>query len=106
MDAFDLARLLEDQNALAKPYFEFLRKPSLSMGIYRLAEGASDLQSPHREDEVYVVLEGKARISVGEEDRPVEKGSIVFVERTVPHRFHSIEEDLRVLVFFAPAESP
>jgi len=31
-------------------------------------------------------------------------GSIVFVAARVPHRFHSIAEDLTVLVFFAPAE--
>jgi hypothetical protein len=30
---------------------------------------------------------------------------VVFVARTVPHRFHGITERLSVLVFFAPAES-
>jgi hypothetical protein len=32
-------------------------------------------------------------------------GSVLFVARTVPHRFHDITERLSVLVFFAPAES-
>jgi quercetin dioxygenase-like cupin family protein len=49
-------------------------------------------------------VKGKARIKVGNEDHPVQPGSIVFVEKNVEHRFHSIEEDLEVLVFFAPAE--
>jgi quercetin dioxygenase-like cupin family protein len=36
---------------------------------------------------------------------PKEKqGSIVYVEKNVAHRFHSIEEELTILVFFAPAE--
>jgi hypothetical protein len=28
----------------------------------------------------------------------------VYVERTIPHRFHDITDDLRILVIFAPAE--
>ena len=39
-----------------------------------------------------------------DEDREVQAGSVVYVAKTVEHRFHSIEEELRVLVFFAPAE--
>ena len=46
----------------------------------------------------------EAQIRVGDEDRSVDRGSIVFVAAHVPHRFHTIEEDLIVLVFFAPAE--
>jgi quercetin dioxygenase-like cupin family protein len=34
----------------------------------------------------------------------VRAGSIVYVEKNIAHRFHSIEEDLTLLVFFAPAE--
>ena len=30
---------------------------------------------------------------------------MLFVGRSVPHRFHDITERLSVLVFFAPAES-
>jgi mannose-6-phosphate isomerase-like protein (cupin superfamily) len=53
---------------------------------------------------VYYVVSGRALIQVGEEDRSVSTGSIVFVAAHVPHRFHSIEEDLTILVFFASAE--
>ena len=50
------------------------------------------------------MVSGKALIRVGGEDRSVGASSIVFVAARVPHRFHTIEEDLTVLVFFAPAE--
>jgi quercetin dioxygenase-like cupin family protein len=53
---------------------------------------------------VYYVAGGKALIRVGDEDRAVGAGSIVYVAAHVPHRCHAIEEDLTVLVFFAPAE--
>ena len=104
MEGFEIEPLLSQQKQAGRAYLEFLRKPSLSMGLYRLPSGSVDPQSPHTEDEVYCVVSGKAQIQVGEEDRSVVAGSIVFVAARVPHRFHSIEEDLTVLVFFAPAE--
>jgi mannose-6-phosphate isomerase-like protein (cupin superfamily) len=74
------------------------------MGLYILPAGGTDPRSPHTEDEVYFVVSGKAQIQVAEENRSVQAGSIVYVAKNVEHRFHSIEEDLTVIVFFAPAE--
>ena len=51
------------------------------------------------------MLGGRARLRAGDRDDPVGPGSIAFVAREVPHRFHDITERLSVLVFFAPAES-
>ena len=105
MDTFDIARLRSGHAfSSGKPYLEFIRAASLSVGLYVLSAGATDNQRPHDEDEVYHVVDGRARIRVGEEDRAVGPGTVVFVGAGVEHRFHSIEEDLTVLVFFAPAE--
>lgn len=104
MQAFEIAQLLSQQVTNDKPYIEFLRVPDLSMGLYVLPAGGIDSQSPHTEDEVYYVVSGKAKIKVGEEDRVVGAGSIVYVAKNVEHRFHSIEAELKILVFFAPAE--
>lgn len=104
MQAFDIHHLLERHQQQGKLYLEFLKVPALSMGVYVLPAGADDPQKPHTEDEVYYVVSGRASLLVGEEDRPVEAGSIVFVAANVVHRFHSVREDLTVLVFFAPAE--
>jgi quercetin dioxygenase-like cupin family protein len=41
---------------------------------------------------------------VAEENRDVQAGSIIYVEKNVAHHFHSIQEELTILVFFAPAE--
>lgn len=102
--AFELGQLLQERAQRGKLYLEFLRVPSLSMGLYVLETGASDPQQPHGEDEVYVVTGGKAKILLGDEVRPVQQGSIVFVAKGVVHRFLDIEERLEVLVLFAPAE--
>ena len=102
-EAFMLSQVIDQRRKSQKPWLEFLRVPALSMGIYSLPAGAEDPQAPHREDEVYYVVSGRATLRVGNEERVVEPGSIVFVGANVKHRFHSIKEDLTSLVFFAPA---
>jgi mannose-6-phosphate isomerase-like protein (cupin superfamily) len=52
------------------------------------------------------VISGLGAIRVAGEDRPVKAGSLVFVADGVEHNFHDIEEDLRVLVFWAPPHIP
>jgi len=88
-----------------KLYREFLRVPAMSAGLYVLADGATDPQHPHHEDEMYYVIRGKARFKAAEEDREISAGSVLFVAAEVEHRFYDIVEELAVLVFFAPAES-
>lgn len=104
MDAWELADLERDRAATGRLYHEFLSVPELSAGLYVLEAGALDPQSPHTEDELYYVIEGRARVTVGADDRPVLAGSLVFVAAHVPHRFHDIEERLVLLVAFGPAE--
>jgi len=104
MQAFEVADLISQQADSNKLYLEFLKVPDLSMGLYVLPAGGVDPQSPHTEDEVYYVVSGRAKIQVADEDRDVQAGSIVYVAKNVEHRFHSIEEELTVIVFFAPAE--
>jgi len=106
MKAFELAQLISQRESSNKLYLEFLKIPDLSMGLYVLPAGGTDPQSPHTEDEVYYVVSGRAQIKVAdaEGDRAVQAGSIVYVAKNVEHRFHSIEQDLTVIVFFAPAE--
>jgi mannose-6-phosphate isomerase-like protein (cupin superfamily) len=82
-------------------YREFLRVPTLSCGLYRLEKGSKDMQTPHDEDEMYYVLEGRARLKVGDEEREISAGTALFVEAAETHSFFEIEEDMTLLVFFA-----
>lgn len=104
MKPFETDTLATERRRHDAPYHEFLRVASMSCGIYFLAAGAEDRQSPHSEDEVYYVVSGEAKIRIGTEDHPVRPGSVVYVQANAPHRFHSIARDLTVLVVFAPPE--
>ena len=97
----ELTRLREQQG---RRYLEFLRVPAMSAGVYVLPAGGTDPQKPHREDEMYYVVRGRARMKIGSEDAEVSAGSVIFVEAEAEHRFYDIQEELEVLVFFAPAE--
>ena len=111
---FELAELRAEHATTGKRYLEFLRVPALSTGIYVLPAGAEDKQTPHQQDEIYYVVSGRARMKITRadtisstttsEDRLVTPGSVIFVEAGTEHRFHSIEEELVVLVIFGPAE--
>jgi mannose-6-phosphate isomerase-like protein (cupin superfamily) len=83
-------------------YIDFLASDKLSVGLAVWPKGKPDRQRPHLEDEVYYVISGRGTIRVAGEDRKVKPGTLVFVATGVEHRFHDIEEDLRVLVFWAP----
>ena len=102
MDAFELSDVMADRERTDEPYLQFLNAGSLSVGLYALPAGGVDPQQPHAEDEVYYVPAGRAMLRVGNEDRAVAPGSIVFVGAGVEHRLHAITEDLSLLVFFAP----
>jgi mannose-6-phosphate isomerase-like protein (cupin superfamily) len=95
---------LRDLSKTDKTYHEFLRTRDLSMGIYRLPAGTEDRQQPHPEEEIYFVSAGRARFLAGQHEVSIAAGDILFVPASEPHKFQDIEEDLELLVFFAPAE--
>lgn len=105
MTRYPLAELLAEQAPAGKPYLEFIRSETMSVGLYLLPAGGVDGQQPHHEDEVYVVLAGRARFTAADETRDVGPGDTLYVDAGVPHRFHDITEELRLLVVFAPPET-
>ncbi|MBM7167257.1 cupin domain-containing protein [Streptomyces sp. G44] len=105
MKAFRLDDLEAERVANDGAYLQFLRERNMSVGLYALNAGESDPQQPHGQDEVYMVVSGRASITVGMETTQVARGSVVYVPAGVPHKFHHISEDLRVLVVFSPPEA-
>jgi mannose-6-phosphate isomerase-like protein (cupin superfamily) len=101
---FHVDDISKQRGEKGKLYLEFLRIPAMSAGVYVLPKGGTDPQKPHREDEMYYVVRGRARMQIGSDHSAVQAGSVIFVEAEREHRFYEIEEELEVLVFFAPAE--
>ena len=102
MDVFETSDLLSQRAQSGELYLEFFEAPTMSIGVYELAARSVDPQQPHTEDEVYYVVGGSGHVRIGGEDSEISPGSVIFVAAGVEHRFHSITEDLTLLVVFAP----
>ena len=102
MDVFDLSEILAGHKTNGQLYHEFFAADRLSVGLYVLEAGATDPQSPHTEDEIYYIVSGAGTVEIAGERRPVSAGAIIYVDAHVEHRFHSISEDLSIIVVFAP----
>jgi mannose-6-phosphate isomerase-like protein (cupin superfamily) len=84
-------------------FLEHLRVPDLSVGTYCIPAGGVDDQSPHTEDEIYVVTGGRARIVTPSGGADLRPGAVIYVPAGEQHRFVDITDDLTLLVVFAPA---
>lgn len=104
MKDFRLDDLDAERRAHDGAYLRFLTERSMSVGLYALDPTDRDTQKPHQQDEVYLVVSGRASLTVGEETTEVGRGSVVYVPAGTPHRFHHISESLRVMVVFSPPE--
>jgi quercetin dioxygenase-like cupin family protein len=85
-------------------WIEQLRVPDLSVGTYSIPAGGVDDQTPHTEDEIYVVTAGRATFEASGDRVAVGPSSVIFVAAGEVHRFTDITEDFATLVIFAPAE--
>lgn len=97
---FDLKQLVAKVAGDEPKIHEFLCAPSMSCAVYHLPQGCKDMQSPHVEDEVYLVLSGKGRLRTGDTNHNVEPGKILYVKANTQHSFFDIDEDLTVLALF------
>ena len=85
----------------AKEYRELLRHGTMSLGFYTPRE--LDKQSPHDQDEVYIIAQGAGVFALGEQRIPFTAGDAFFVEAGARHRFEDFSSNLAVWVgFYGP----
>ena len=88
-------RFAAPADGVTPSYVEHLRTADISVGTYSIPAGGVDGQSPHTEDEIYVVTGGQ--VAVG-------PGDTLFVAAGAEHRFVEVSEDFAVVVVFGPPE--
>jgi mannose-6-phosphate isomerase-like protein (cupin superfamily) len=75
-----------------------------SMQLRWYAPRGTDAQTPHAQDEIYVVVTGHGQFRRGDEVRPFGPGDAIFVPALMPHRFEDFSDDLGVwVIFYGPA---
>jgi len=75
-----------------------LRHGTLAIRYY--APRGHDPQTPHDQDEVYVVASGRGWFVNGDARHPFEAGDLLFVPANTVHRFEDFSDDLGVWVMF------
>jgi mannose-6-phosphate isomerase-like protein (cupin superfamily) len=79
-------------------YATALAHGSMSVGLY--APVGHDPQTPHSQDEVYIVRSGSAEFAMAGERHPCAIGDVLFVAAGVEHRFESLSADFSAWVVF------
>jgi mannose-6-phosphate isomerase-like protein (cupin superfamily) len=97
--------LADARNAIptkdGKPFAELFRHGSLEIEIY--SPKKVDMQKPHSQDEVYVVISGGGWFVVNGERMRFSAGDTLFAAAGEEHRFEDFSDDfLTWVVFYGP----
>lgn len=79
-------------------YVEAFKHATLSVGLY--APRPADPQTPHTQDEVYIVMTGAGEFLAGGRTEPFGPGDVLFAPAGVEHRFSNFTDDLVLWVIF------
>jgi mannose-6-phosphate isomerase-like protein (cupin superfamily) len=100
-DAFEIVETIDRSQ---QQFHRVYERPGLVVGVLRIRPGGVDTQGAHEEDEVYFIVGGRGLLRLGDADHAVAPGSVVFVPKGMPHRFHGNNELLTVGYVLVPAE--
>ncbi|MCA1624619.1 MAG: cupin domain-containing protein [Acidobacteria bacterium] len=80
------------------PFIEVLNKGELKIKLF--APRGRDLQTPHQQDEIYVIVQGTSEFLFGDKRIKCKFGDVLFVPAKTEHRFENFSEDFATWVFF------
>jgi mannose-6-phosphate isomerase-like protein (cupin superfamily) len=98
-DAFEVGQIAARLRAENGGYEVFHASPSIDLGVYVLVAPEPDRQQPHEWDEIYLVLEGHATLTVEDEAIPLGVGEAAYVKAGAKHRFTDYESVSLLVVF-------
>ena len=84
--------------AAADRAFVGLRHGSMRVLLY--APKGVDTQTPHKQDELYVIQSGAGVFDKGGEKRLFGPGDVIFVEALADHRFEDFTDDFAAWAIF------
>lgn len=91
----DALNKLRNSNNL---FLELFKHGTMSVEVYRPIK--KDLQKPHEQDEVYLVISGEGDFYSDGKTVKFQEGDFLFVPAGVEHRFENFSEDFSTWVIF------
>jgi mannose-6-phosphate isomerase-like protein (cupin superfamily) len=99
--AFTLDGVGMQRRANENVWNAFVRRPSMIFGLYMLPKTVGgDSALTHKWDEINLITAGTGKFQVGGEVMGVRPGDIIYVRKGNPHFFHTLKQDLDILIFF------
>jgi mannose-6-phosphate isomerase-like protein (cupin superfamily) len=96
-----LPSLATERYPQGAPFVQMLRHGSMSVELYR--PQGQDLQTPHAQDELYVVVAGQGEFFCGGQTQAFGPGDCLFVPAGVEHRFSRFDADfITWVIFYGP----
>jgi mannose-6-phosphate isomerase-like protein (cupin superfamily) len=89
------AKLLEESEF---PFTVVMKHGSMSVEYY--APEKTDMQTPHKQDELYVIIKGDGFFMRNGERVSCKKGDLLFVPAGMEHRFENFSDDFATWVIF------
>jgi mannose-6-phosphate isomerase-like protein (cupin superfamily) len=89
------AQLAKEKDAV----FTVLMQHGTMQVEYFAPEGV-DLQTPHKQDEIYIIATGESRFYRAGEWMECRKGDVLFVPAGMEHRFADFSDDFSTWVIF------
>jgi mannose-6-phosphate isomerase-like protein (cupin superfamily) len=80
---FDIEETIEKLRNSEKYWFSHIER-----------ENFEDTQSPHKSDEIYLILSGNGYLNIDGVDRVIQKNHSYFVPKNTQHYFHSNTEEI------------
>lgn len=74
----------------------------MMLSLVELAPGAEVERHSHPHEQVGMIVEGRARFIVGEEDKVLSPGEMYLIPGGVPHQVIALEEGCKALDVFHP----
>lgn len=82
-------------------FIVLFKRGDLSVELFAPQE--VDIQQPHEQDEIYIVVAGTGLFRRGAERVPFGPGDFLFVAAGVPHAFETFTNDFKTwVIFFGP----
>lgn len=88
------SKLLDSEH----PFAVMLKSATMSVELY--APIGTDEQTPHEQDELYVIVSGTGMFNRAGERRPFKPHDMIFVPAGMEHRFEGFSDDFQTWVIF------
>ncbi len=91
-------RALSDLEQAGELFKEMLKHGSMQVEIYK--PDKKDLQQPHEQDELYVIISGSGSFTLEDKKYEFQTGDVLFVPAGKEHRFENFTDDFSTWVIF------